>query len=178
MPSRRSIRMVVYLFAYSSNFAMIVPPLLLLLQHAREEAQAALFHLLRWDELGARERAEAMITLAMEQGFPYWLAFGTIVRGWMLTKQGQMEEGITQIRQGIAAYRATGAGVHLPHFLALLAEAHGKAGQAEEGLAVLAEALTLVNKTDERFYEAEIHRLKGELLLAQARQQASGNEEQ
>ena len=72
------------------------------------------------------------------------------------------------MRQGLAAYRATGAELGRPYFLALLAEAYGKVGQAEEGLTVLAEALALVDKTGERFYEAELYRLKGELTLAQS----------
>jgi predicted ATPase len=72
-----------------------------------------------------------------------------------------------QVRQGLAAWQATGAGIARTYYLALLAEAHRKAGQIEEGLAALAEALTVVDKSGERFYEAELYRLKGELLLAQ-----------
>jgi predicted ATPase len=73
-----------------------------------------------------------------------------------------------QIIQGIMAWRATGAEVARPHFLALLAEAHGSIGEPEAGLTALAEALSLVDKTGERYYEAEIFRLKGELLLQQS----------
>ena len=76
-------------------------------------------------------------------------------------------EGILQIHQGLAAWQATGAEVSRPYFLALLAETHGKRGQAKEGLGALAEALATVDKTEERFYEAELHRLKGELTLQQ-----------
>jgi predicted ATPase len=83
--------------------------------------------------------------------------------------QGQAEDGIKQIHQGLATTRATGAELNRPYHLALLAEAYGKAGQGEEGLPALAEALDLVNKTGERWYEAELHRLKGELTLAQSR---------
>ena len=115
----------------------------------------------------AQERAETLIALSREQGFPLWLAQGTILRGWALAEQGQGEEGISQIRQGLAAHRARGQSCARPYFLALLAEAYGKAGQVEEGLTVLAEALTVVDKTGERFYEAELYRLKGELTLAQ-----------
>jgi len=82
-----------------------------------------------------------------------------------LAEQRSGLEGIARIQQGIAAYRATGAELYQPHFLALLAEADGKAAQVEEGLAVLAEALAVVVKTGERFYEAELYRLKGELTL-------------
>jgi predicted ATPase len=71
------------------------------------------------------------------------------------------------MRQGIAAWRATGAELQRPYYLALLAEAYGKAGQAEEGLSALAEALAAVHKTGERQHEAELYRLKGDLRLKQ-----------
>ena len=109
-----------------------------------------------------------MIALCTEQGFAFYLAMGTILRGWALTVQGQGEEGIAQMRQGLAAWRATGAELFRPHLLALLAEAYGKVGQAEEGLSVLGEALAAAHKSGKRFYEAELYRLKGELTLAQS----------
>jgi predicted ATPase len=93
------------------------------------------------------------------------LAEGTIRRGWALAEQGQGEEGITQIRQGLASYQAIGAEVGRSYYLALLAEAYGKVGPLEEGLSVLAEALAIVDKTGERYYEAELYRLKGKLTL-------------
>jgi len=105
--------------------------------------------------------------LSSEQGFPLWLAHGTALRDWALAEQGQGEEGIAQIRQGLADYQATGAEYQRPYWLALLAEASGKVGRAEEGLSALAEALASVNKIGGRCYEAELYRLKGELLLAQ-----------
>jgi predicted ATPase len=74
-------------------------------------------------------------------------------------------EGIAQIRQGFAGWRATGAGVAWPWFLALLAEACGKVGQLDEGLRALDEALAAVQHNEEHHYEAEVYRLKGELLL-------------
>jgi predicted ATPase len=86
-------------------------------------------------------------------------------RGWALAEQGQGKEGIAQIRQGLTAYRATGAEMARPYFLALLAEAYGKVGQTDEGLSLLAEALALVDKNGERYYEAELYRLYGELSL-------------
>ena len=91
------------------------------------------------------------------------MMFGTMVRGWVLAVQGEFEEGIAQIQQGLAAQEAAGAGIARPCFLLLLAEAHAAAGQAEAGLGALAEALALVERTDERYQEAEIHRLRGEL---------------
>jgi predicted ATPase len=101
------------------------------------------------------------------QGFPYWWAEGAIRRGWALAAQEQGEDGITQIRQGLAAYRAIGAEVLQSYYLAILVEAYGTVGQTEEALTVLTEALATVHTTGERFYEAELHRLQGELLWCQ-----------
>jgi predicted ATPase len=128
---------------------------------------AAVLHQFCREGQTAQKRAEAAITLSIEQGFPYWLAEGTIRRGWALAEQGQGEEGITQIRQGLASYQAIGAEVGRSYYLALLAEAYGKVGPLEEGLSVLAEALVIVDKTGERYYEAELYRLKGQLTLQQ-----------
>jgi predicted ATPase len=96
------------------------------------------------------------------------MAFGAILHGWALAQQGQTQEGIEQITQGSLAYRVTGAELTRPHFLALIAEAHGTIGQPETGLTMLTEALALVDTTGERWYEAECYRLKGELLLQQS----------
>src|SRR5262245_40612113 len=112
-------------------------------------------------------RAEAVIPLSTEQGFMLWLAAGTVARGWALAEQGQGETGIAQIRQGLAAWQATGTAVAQPWVLAVLAEAYGKVGQTEEGLRVLTEALTVVDKIGEGQYAAEIYRLKGVLTLSQ-----------
>jgi predicted ATPase len=124
-------------------------------------ALAAMLAQARREGQAAQERAEATIALCTEQGFPFWLPGGTVLRGWALAAQGQREEGSTQMCQGLAAWRAMGAELWPPYFLALLAEAHGAGGQAEEGLRVLAEALALVDRTDERWWEAELYRLKG-----------------
>lgn len=99
------------------------------------------------------------------------------MRGWALAEQGQGEEGIRELRQGITAGQTMGE-IQGPYFFSLLAEAHGKMGQIEEGLSILAQALALANKNGERWWEAELYRLKGELLLAQARRQATGNGQQ
>jgi tetratricopeptide (TPR) repeat protein len=114
-----------------------------------------------------REQAEATITLSTEQGFAFTLACGRALWGWALAAQAAAEEGVVQICQGLATYRAIGTETFRPYFLALLAEAQGKAGRTEKGLSVLAEALTLVDNTGERYYQAELYRLKGELLLMQ-----------
>ena len=119
-------------------------------------------------ERATQERAEAAIALSTEQGFPLWLAQGAVLRGWALAEQGQGRGGNcpdTPRPGRLPGHR--GRNVARPYYLALLAEAYGKAGQVEEGLTVLAEALATVDKTGERFYEAELYRLRGELTLRQ-----------
>jgi predicted ATPase len=133
-----------------------------------------MIHQFRRERALTQERAEAVITRAREQGYSQWLGPGTILQGWALAEQGQSEEGISQIRQGLATHLAVGAGIFHSFFLALLAEAYGKAGQAEDGLAALAEALEAVDRTGERFYEAEVYRIKGELTLQEASQKSKG----
>jgi predicted ATPase len=125
----------------------------------------ARIHQLRREGQLTQQWAEALLMLAREQGFTQRLATGTILLGWALTAQGQKAEGVDQVRQGLAAFRATGAELARPYYLALLAEAYAKVGQQEDGLSLLAEALATVHKTGERLWEAELHRLKGELLL-------------
>src|SRR5262249_17787627 len=95
----------------------------------------------------------------------YWLAWGTMVRGWALAAHGQVSEGMAQMQQGLAAYRATGSELGRTRFLALLAEAHAAEGQVEDGLHVLTEALDVVAQRGERDSEAELYRLKGQLTL-------------
>jgi predicted ATPase len=129
--------------------------------------QAAYVHQFRREGALTQARAEAAIALSTEQGFALWLALGPIVRGWALAAQGQAADGLAQIRQGLAAWRAIEAHPR-PYGLALLAGAYGKVGQPEEGLRVLTEAQTAAQVREERFLEAELSRLKGELLLAQS----------
>jgi predicted ATPase len=115
-----------------------------------------------------QEQAEGLIALSHEQGFTFRWAQGVTLLGWALVKQERKEEGIAQIRQGLAATRASGAELWPPHFFALLAEACGEAGQADEGLTAITEALDLTSSTGHAFYETELFRLKGELLLMQS----------
>ncbi len=112
-----------------------------------------------------KRQADMALALATEQGFPYWAAQAAIMRGWAMAEQGQAEEGISQLCQGLDAWRATRAEQAVSYFLALLGEAYGKAGQTEEGLTIVAEALAFVNTTGEHMHEAELHRLKGQLTL-------------
>jgi TOMM system kinase/cyclase fusion protein len=126
---------------------------------------AAELHQLRREVQATQELAEAEMLLSREHGFMFFLAEATCFRGWALAEQGQGEEGIAQIRQGLAAWRATGAEIKWTYYLTLLAEAYGKAGHVDKGLTVLAEALTILDKSGERRWEAELYRLYGELSL-------------
>jgi predicted ATPase len=129
-------------------------------------AYTAMFHQFRREPRAVHEQAEAAIALCTEQGFAYYLAWGTTLQGWAQVAYGQDAEGLTQMRHGLAALRATGAALRLPYYLALLAEACGRTGQVAEGLTLLAEALTQAHKAGESWMETELHRLKGELLLS------------
>ncbi|MFJ1256669.1 adenylate/guanylate cyclase domain-containing protein [Cupriavidus sp. CuC1] len=135
---------------------------------AQSLAFSAALHQCRREAQLTREFAEATITLSSEQGFPFYLAWGSILRGRALAEQGIHEEGIAKICDGLTAYEATGAALGKPSLLALLAEAYGKAGQVQAGQRALTEALGLAHKTGERFDEATLYRLKGELILQQS----------
>jgi predicted ATPase len=93
---------------------------------------------------------------------------GTVFQGWVLAEPGRANEGIEQIRRGIAAFRATGAELLRPHFLGLLAEAYGRSARPDRGLEALDEALALVERTGEHLHEPEFYRLKGQFLLARS----------
>lgn len=122
-------------------------------------------HQLRHEAQLVIDCAESTVTLATEQGFPLHLAWGTILQGWALAELGHSEEGIARMRRGLTAYQATGAQLGRSYFLALLAETYGNSGQAEAGKNTLVEAMAILDRTGERYYEAELHRLKGELLV-------------
>jgi class 3 adenylate cyclase/predicted ATPase len=119
------------------------------------------------DVQAVHEQAEAAVALSTAQDFPQWAAWGTSLRGWALAMQGQGEEGMAQIRQGIAACQATGAALLVPYFCTVLAEASAHLGHPEDGLQALAEAHTLMEQQEERWWEAEVARLRGVLLLRQ-----------
>jgi predicted ATPase len=128
----------------------------------------AMLHQLRRERQPAREQAELAAALSSKQGFAQFWAGALILRGWALADQGQIEEGLVDIHQGLAGWRGTGAELVQPYWLGLLAEAYRKGGQPTEGLTALAEALALAEKTAERYNEAELYRLKGEMLLARS----------
>jgi predicted ATPase len=128
---------------------------------------AAMVSQYRRDVPAVHEHAEAAVALATAQGLPFWAAIGTIFRGWALALQGQGAAGLAQVRQGIAANRATGAARLVPYFCPLLAEVSAHLGHREDGLQALAEAHSLVEQQEERWWQAEIARLRGVLLLRQ-----------
>jgi predicted ATPase len=113
-------------------------------------------------------RAQELVALSTEHDYPYWLAIGTVFRGWAVAEGGGAEEGISELTRGLAAFQATHAVIALPYFLGLLADAYGGAGRAAEGLTVLARARTQVEATGERWFEPELHRMSGELFLSRA----------
>ena len=124
-------------------------------------------HTWRGEAQAGLELADAAIALSREQGFPSWSAVATIIRGYALGGLGEEEAGIAAMLQGIAGWQATGATGYMTQFLAELLEAHLRRGQTEEGAKVLAEALALVENRGERFHEAQLYSLKGELTRIQ-----------
>jgi predicted ATPase len=113
----------------------------------------------------AQDRAEALVELSTEQNFPHFLAAASMIRGWALTQSEEAETGLAQLQQGLSAWRATGAGLYEPYFLGLQAEAYGRSGAVQEGLDLVSKALDRVEETGERWFEAELHRITGELIL-------------
>jgi predicted ATPase len=133
----------------------------------------ARLHSLVGDNAGLEERADELVVLTTERGFPHWGAQGVIYRGWAKVKNGDVTEGISLLRSGSSTYRATGAEVWMTYHIALLAKACEITGQIEEALTLLDEALLIAGRTGERWVEAELNRHKGELLLQQGHSKAA-----
>jgi predicted ATPase len=127
---------------------------------------AAMVHQLRRDVEPTRELAESLVALCTDHGFQQWRAGGTILVGWAQAEQENGGAGIARLCQGIGEYRAMGTKLFVPYYLSLLAAAHLEHGDAAAGLAAAAEAVEVAAGTGERIWDAEIYRLKGELLLA------------
>jgi adenylate cyclase len=126
---------------------------------------ASILHNFRREDDLTLERAEAIMMLCTEQGFPFFNAVATVMRGWALAERRQEDKGIVQICQGITAFRAMGGKFNLSYYLALLTEAYARAGKTERALSILAEARAAVDDNGERLYEAELCRLRGQLTL-------------
>jgi predicted ATPase len=125
---------------------------------------AARVHQLRGDWQATREHAEMARALARDNGFSQLVAWADVMRGWALAHDGHGEEGIATVRGGIAALTASGSRDFVTYFLGLLAETLGRAGQARHALTVVSDALDVAEQCGERFYEAELHRVKGGLI--------------
>jgi predicted ATPase len=139
------------------------------LAHPFSVAQVMLFSAqlgqLRREPHAALEYADAALELCAEQGLDAYGNWSLLPRGWALAQLGQVSEGIADIRKALEGRLATGTRAVLPRFLASLGEAYGMAGRIEEGLEAMEQAVQTVQDNDERLYEAEVYRLKGELLL-------------
>jgi predicted ATPase/class 3 adenylate cyclase len=118
------------------------------------------------DAPAARALADEALVLSKAHGLAFIGAMASIFKGWVLTREGEHDEGMAQMRRGLAAQLATGAELARPYWLWLIAEACHRTGAAREGLALLNEAEAAVERTHERYWEAEVHRLRGRLLLA------------
>ncbi len=125
------------------------------------------------DNVALDERADQLVAVATEQGFPVWRAMGTVHRGWVMVQTGDLTRGISLLRSGWAAYRATGTEMWTPYNTALLARACDIAGQIEEGVTLLDDALQIVERTGQRWFAAELNRNKGQLLLRQGYPEAA-----
>jgi len=128
-------------------------------------AYAAMLYQFRRETHLAQEAADTAIRLCQEQGFAYYLAWVTVMRGWALNEQRQGAEGMAEMRRGLDAIRATGARLRQPYYLALLAEACGQTGEVEAGVKMLADGLKAAHHNGECWHEPELYRVRGELFL-------------
>jgi predicted ATPase len=124
----------------------------------------ALAHVLRRENEKAEAMAEEVLALAAAQNLPVWLPSANVLRGYLRVARGDTE-ALAFARQGIAAKNAQGSVLNQPFFLSLLAASCERAGRAEEALSLLAEAFAIAERTGERWFEAELYRLRGDWLL-------------
>jgi len=130
-------------------------------------------HQLRGEPALAAERAEAVIAVSTEHGLPYWLACGTLLQGWATSAQGNIQDGIAQMRRGLDAHRAAGGEDQRPYFLGLIADSYRRAGDRRAALGTLDDAMAIVEQSGEHCYEAELYRLKGTCLAGPADEDAT-----
>jgi predicted ATPase len=125
---------------------------------------AALSALLSRDVRRVERLANENATISGERGFPVWSAWSEVLLGWAAAHRGKGADEIDQMRRGIATYANTGSRLWEPCFLCLVAEALALEGKVEEGLAELDHALARSNESGEKWMDAELHRLRGDLL--------------
>jgi class 3 adenylate cyclase/predicted ATPase len=126
---------------------------------------AAWLHQFRRDRGATEDKAKSALAVATEQGFPFWIGWDDVLCGWVLAGQDHEDMAITRMREGLACWRATGSELGWPYFLALLAEVYGDRSRTEDALELIDEADAFVDKTAERWWQADLCRLRGELLL-------------
>jgi predicted ATPase len=136
-------------------------------------AYAAMLMQFLGDASAAKQQADVAITLCAEHRFPYYLAWARVIRGWALAKEGCEDKGIMEMREGLAALRATDAGLRRPYYLGILAETLGAAGQVEEASDLVASARAVAAEHGEQVFSAELHRIEGDLLARRSRSEAS-----
>jgi tetratricopeptide (TPR) repeat protein len=139
-------------------------------------SRVVVVHLFRRESQDAQAQAETLLTLTHEHGFAQWLGWGTSMQGWALVERAvlsgareQREAGLVHLREGLTALRTTEAELWVPLLLGAVAQGYAQGGQVQAGLQAVAEALAIVEKNEERWNEAELYRLKGELMLQQSR---------
>jgi adenylate cyclase len=129
---------------------------------------ANVFDELRRDGQAVEARADALLAIAREQGYPIWLGFGHLMKGWARADQGQVETGLAELRLGVEALRRTGLRTGWPYYLALMVRACGSLGDVDEALRIQADAIEAGRVAGEHCWDAELWRLKGDLLRRRA----------
>lgn len=124
-----------------------------------------LFNQLLGDRQAVEEGTTELLLLAKEHGFAHWHATATLLRGWAVARRGALVEGLQMMRVGLAAKRATGSRLKIPYYQGLIAGLLGRAGRGLEALPLLEDAFTQTSATGERWFDAELHRIRGEALL-------------
>jgi DNA-binding SARP family transcriptional activator/predicted ATPase len=136
-------------------------------------AYAALLHAFRAESAAALERGREAVEVCTRHGVAYYQAMGNIVAGWASAAEGRPADGLSQLQQGLDAFRTLGAELRLPYYLSLLAETLARAGRMSEALATISSGFAFASKNGEEWAVAELHRTQGELLLSEGKAEAA-----
>jgi len=136
-------------------------------------AYAALLHAFRAESAAALERGSEAVQVCTRHGVSYYQAVGNIVAGWATAAEGEVANGLSQLQQGLDAFRTLGAELRLPYYLSLLADTFGRAGRMSEALATISTGFAFASKNGEEWAAAELHRTQGELLLREGKADAA-----
>ncbi|ANW00027.1 adenylate/guanylate cyclase domain-containing protein [Bradyrhizobium icense] len=129
-------------------------------------AYAAMLHQFRREPAEVRARADAVRSICAEHGFSYYHAWATIMNGWAVAEDGDVEDGIARVRVGVRDLRATGAELRLPYYLGILGDLYRRAQRLEDAIVTLAEARSAAERNEEHWADASLHLLEGDLALA------------